>query len=460
MVGGSDSPSGVKLPRVRRRLSRNWRGLGSSSRSIRGECNQRVFEAVAAGALLVQEADNREVPDYLQPGHEYAAYAPGELERVLEYHLEHEEERAAIAEAARAKAERFRFEHLWQQHLQIIDREWDSLIERSQRRPVPAPGDELLTRTWQMLGSSTGEDRTLFRDLRQALESCQDAADLHNALGLVVTGQPAWRTRQCALGADGRRPFSAGLNGDPAHIVGVNLVEALVGIWMTRALLGQRLRFSHRDGLGDAPIFDAAHFPPAFDDFAWRERAGWQHAAIAAEHAAKRDILRWRLSPPVRTHRRHRHAEATRAANDPFHPGRTRLPQARAGWFRDVIPTWSSTANPFDQGVPGLFTMPLETMATVPGSGTAAERRTLARAPGLCLEAWFADEPVLRRRARVASPSSGKEARRRYTPSLSIVVRAAGWSSARLSIRPPTSGPTRVMTALPAELTAAWAISG
>ncbi len=35
-------------------------------RSIRGECNRRVFEAAGSGALLFQEAGNREVGDYLR----------------------------------------------------------------------------------------------------------------------------------------------------------------------------------------------------------------------------------------------------------------------------------------------------------------------------------------------------------------------------------------------------------
>src|SRR5438132_8411001 len=34
------------------------------NRSVRGECNKRAFEAAAAGALLFQEAENREVREY------------------------------------------------------------------------------------------------------------------------------------------------------------------------------------------------------------------------------------------------------------------------------------------------------------------------------------------------------------------------------------------------------------
>ncbi|MBL8793408.1 MAG: glycosyltransferase family 1 protein, partial [Planctomycetia bacterium] len=49
------------------------------NRSIRGECNRRVFEAVAAGTLLFSEAGNREVPDYLRAGQEYVEYTDANL---------------------------------------------------------------------------------------------------------------------------------------------------------------------------------------------------------------------------------------------------------------------------------------------------------------------------------------------------------------------------------------------
>src|SRR5204862_260376 len=47
---------------------------------LRGECNRRVFEAAAAGALLFQEADNHQVADYLQPEHDYVPYTADNLE--------------------------------------------------------------------------------------------------------------------------------------------------------------------------------------------------------------------------------------------------------------------------------------------------------------------------------------------------------------------------------------------
>jgi hypothetical protein len=74
------------------------------NRAIRGECNKRAFEAAAAGALLFQEAENREVPAYFRDRQECVLYNDDNLEDLLDYYLDHEDERQALAEAARARA--------------------------------------------------------------------------------------------------------------------------------------------------------------------------------------------------------------------------------------------------------------------------------------------------------------------------------------------------------------------
>lgn len=74
------------------------------NRSIRGEINLRTFEAAAAGALVLVERENLEVRDYFAPGREIVLYGPDDLEATIEYYLEHEDERAAIARAGRERA--------------------------------------------------------------------------------------------------------------------------------------------------------------------------------------------------------------------------------------------------------------------------------------------------------------------------------------------------------------------
>src|ERR1700722_443644 len=44
------------------------------NRSVRGECNRRVFESAACGALLFQEKSNKEVAAYFEAGKEYVEY--------------------------------------------------------------------------------------------------------------------------------------------------------------------------------------------------------------------------------------------------------------------------------------------------------------------------------------------------------------------------------------------------
>jgi hypothetical protein len=83
------------------------------NRSARGECNMRAFEAAAAGALLFQEAGNREVGDYFRDRRECVLYGDDDLEGLLEHYLTHEDERRALAAAARERVRGYTYETLW-----------------------------------------------------------------------------------------------------------------------------------------------------------------------------------------------------------------------------------------------------------------------------------------------------------------------------------------------------------
>ena len=84
------------------------------NRSVRGECNIRAFEAAAAGALLFQEAGNREVPDYFRDRQEAVYYSNDDLEALLDHYLKHEDERRVLAEAARAQVPSFTAGVFWE----------------------------------------------------------------------------------------------------------------------------------------------------------------------------------------------------------------------------------------------------------------------------------------------------------------------------------------------------------
>jgi hypothetical protein len=66
--------------------------------SIKGEMNQRAFEAPACGAMLFMEEDNLEVRDFFTPGRDCVLFNNGNFEELLAYYLSHEDERAAIAQ--------------------------------------------------------------------------------------------------------------------------------------------------------------------------------------------------------------------------------------------------------------------------------------------------------------------------------------------------------------------------
>src|SRR5207237_670501 len=83
------------------------------NRSRHGECNRRALEAAAAGALLFQEADNRQVASLFRDGRECVFYRDSDLETLLAYYLGREDDRRRIAAAARELAGRLTFTETW-----------------------------------------------------------------------------------------------------------------------------------------------------------------------------------------------------------------------------------------------------------------------------------------------------------------------------------------------------------
>lgn len=272
------------------------------NRSIRGECNRRAFEAAAAGAMLFQEAGNREVPDYFRDRHECVFYADDDLEALLEHYLAHEDERLQIAAAARERVRGYSFEALWDRHLGLVEERWPALLERRRLRPDPGRRDVLLTRAGQLASAAQGEEPELSAELEAALAERPHDAALNSALGLVVAraGPPGGAvTGAQAARAVGyfRRAWECDLSG---LVAGLNLAEALVGLGQDAAAAVQARQALRRLVGAAAPTPEAlggGRFPPALDHFRveW-ERAAWQHAGRPADEArAKRQLLCWRL---------------------------------------------------------------------------------------------------------------------------------------------------------------------
>jgi glycosyltransferase involved in cell wall biosynthesis len=367
------------------------------NRSIRGECNLRAMEAAAAGALLLQEADNREVHDYLRHRHECVCYRDGDLEARLEHYLTHEEERAAIAGAARQRVEEYRFEALWGRALRVVEGEWHELARRAGERARPDEDDELLGRVWQALSTADGGDPGLAGDLVRALEARPRSAALHNALGVT---RALAGVRPAAL----VESFRLAVQADPMHLVAaLNLAEALAAVG-DRELAGGAARkvLAALDRLSVlAPaVLDAPSYPPGFDILRveW-ERAAWENAGKpAAEARAKHGLLRWRAHTLLArmTGDLGHHREAALARPDlPATRAALGCALGAAGRPAEAVPHLRQAveANPFDRAAARALFQALGDAGDHEGQRSlAADRLPLARAaPGAVPpEPWFA----------------------------------------------------------------------
>jgi len=268
------------------------------NRGIRGEWNSRVGEALAAGALLFQEAGNREVACHLTERRECVFYTEENLEQLLAHYLEHEDERLAIAMAGRRRLPELTFEALWESELEQINQDLPALREQARDRANlnRAAGFEL--RCWQALNTDQPLDTRLVSDLNRTLKEEPNNAELLNALGLVL----AWRQHGkppdlVAAAAAFRRAWES----NPGHLLaGLNLAEVLGEQGENAAATeqaGSVLAALEAQGDLDPTVLNAGHYPSFFDDFrvSW-ECAAWEHAGAAEnEIAAKRNLICWRL---------------------------------------------------------------------------------------------------------------------------------------------------------------------
>jgi GT2 family glycosyltransferase/tetratricopeptide (TPR) repeat protein len=378
------------------------------NRSVRGEANLRVFQALAAGAVLFQEADNREVASLLRSGEEYVAYTEDNLETLLELFLKEEPLRARVAAAGRARVAEFTFPALWNLVLASLEDAWPPLRRRARRRsrdPRPAP---LPARVWEACGSSDPPDAALPADLAAAVLDEPNNGVLHNGLGLAAVlesraqGLSAEQAASRSLGY-----FQRACQADPGDPFGAtNFALALAAAGQTReaadaaraALRALDARERHGvAGLEDPP------FPPAYDLFRveW-ERALWTNAGNhAAEARTKAMLLRWRLHMLLATltgdlaH----YAEAAIARPDlPATRAALGCALARAGRIAEAVPHLRAAVegNPFDRDAARALFAALGQAGDVPAQRRfGREQRLLARAApeAVPAEDWFTKAP-------------------------------------------------------------------
>ncbi|MFO0852421.1 MAG: glycosyltransferase [Gemmataceae bacterium] len=139
------------------------------NRSARGEANQRLFEAAAAGAVPLVEAGNRENGRFFAPGVEAVEYAD-DLEEAVERVLGDPALQHRVAGAARDRVRGYGFDILLARGLAEAAGVC-GLRERAAARAERAAGPDPVARTWARLAAGR-------RAGRRAAPADPDAASL------------------------------------------------------------------------------------------------------------------------------------------------------------------------------------------------------------------------------------------------------------------------------------------
>jgi GT2 family glycosyltransferase/tetratricopeptide (TPR) repeat protein len=400
------------------------------NRSIRGECNQRAFEAAAAGALLLQERENEEVPLYLKPRSEYVVYDAGNLEQVIEHYLTHDSDRQAIASAARMRVPEFTGDACLGRILQEVEASWSELEARAKRRnavgsvsDVPMSSDTsetgptgsttpgLMETIWSAL--SSGNPAEVIGALREKeeltgehLEGAQRAASRDSLGRLFAAGLCAREPEKAAA------CFDRVLDFQPSHLMaGLNRAEALASAKRNEEAVAQArrtLKFLELDREIDPDELDLPHYPAfyptLYDSFRvdW-DQAAWMNAGDRrAETLAKQAVLRGRLHAllaRLTDDLTHYHAAAMAGPHIGARQAALGCALARAGRLAEALPPLRAAvaANPFDRAAAqALYNLLGESGDHFGRAMFARQQNNLHRAAPerIPLEKWMENPPL------------------------------------------------------------------
>lgn len=325
------------------------------NRSIRGEANQRAFEAVAAGAALLQEAGNAELPEHLTPGEDYLEYTAADLEAVVERAVGDATGRAAMTGLAAAKLTGLTFAALWDRAVAAVAADLDGLRASAARR-----------------------------------------------CGTPVVFTPAERAWLAPPPAD---PVAAAAHFEAAHAGGADDPLTLANLAATLAAAGRAadaVTAAHAAlaelAADRAPVgwADLPPWPPAFDAVrvGW-EMAGWDHPAD------KRWVLAGRLHAllaDLTGDLAHYHGAVLAAPDDPANRSALGCALARAGRPAEGVPhlLTATETDPFDRAAArATFQALADAGADARRAAFARDRQLLHRAaPDLIpVEDWFREVP-------------------------------------------------------------------
>jgi glycosyltransferase involved in cell wall biosynthesis/tetratricopeptide (TPR) repeat protein len=394
------------------------------NRSIRSECNRRVFETAAAGCLPVQEEENQEIALFLRPGVECVLYNSDNLETILEHYLIHEDERRSIARAAWERTRQARFSDFWKK-----------LVEQAGSAVYACPSQggrpSLHGRLWQCLGSGDAVEPTLLGEIHAGMIEKPDVATWPFLLGVALACCHDGRKPLPAAAAEEvARCFHRALQLEPSHLFArLNLAEVLSqrGDHATaRELIEETLARADRSDTLPADQGDLPHFPLQYDFFRveW-ERAAWEHPGDpAAELRAKHALLRWRchaLLADLTGELSHFHEAVLARPDLPVTRAALGCALGRAGKPRLAVPHLRRAVegNPFDLAAARALWQALQDA----GDPTAAEEvaaryRLLHRAAPAVVpdERWFAAPPPSGPRGLRVVPLSAAEFAARFEP--------------------------------------------
>src|SRR5262249_49317529 len=158
-----------------------------------------------------------ELPAYFRDHRECIYYNTGSFETLVDYYLEHEEERRSLTHAARARARLCRFDHLWDGLFARLQEEMPRLSARQKTAPAE-PQNILSARCWQALSSTHQDDVTLLRDLEKAVLSQPESAALQNALGVLLVRQSQGRSSAAVAAEVAAERFRQALASQPGYV--------------------------------------------------------------------------------------------------------------------------------------------------------------------------------------------------------------------------------------------------
>ena len=274
------------------------------NRSIRGELNMRVHEAAACGALVFYERENREIRELFRDREECVLYGADDLEDLLAYYLEHEDERSAIAHAGWLRVQTESDPHHIERMLDTIDARRESILTRSNRRFLALPQPEKhYCRAYQWCSASNTEVLPHAEgELAQARSERIDPPEIWNALSCATAervarfpeGAPALPGYQRAL-RQAKMACQLRTNYVTAHFNSAFL-QVTLDDPAAMATLERTIELLDADFLEPAQL-RGPYFPRRYDhplvmelEKVWADHAPESDAWVSA----MRDLLLWR----------------------------------------------------------------------------------------------------------------------------------------------------------------------